>query len=229
MIKLKIDTRDARKLEADLKKFQKSMPHAVRNGLNRTAFQGRKDWNAEIERTMTVRNTFTTRRTIVDKASGTNLQSMRAVLGSAAPYMGDREQGETKSKKGKHGVPIPTVGVARGSIKKLVRPSNKLGAIRLQDRTGSSRKQRNAIALRMAVKRGSKFAFLELDGGGGLFKVTGRKRLNVRMVWDLRRTSVQVPPMPTLERTLQKLDPKIDRFMVDAVVEQLRRNHLFGY
>jgi hypothetical protein len=230
---LKVDVTELRRFAQDLDKFaHKAIPHAVRNSLNRSAFEGQREWRTEIKRTFTVRRPFTEKSIQVTKARGVDLSTMAAELGSTAEYMAAREEGETKRKGGKHGVPIPTVGGARGgSIKRLIQRPNRMGAIKLTDRARTgTRKQRNAVAIRRALKAGNRFVFLETDTGKGIFRITGAKRrLRVRMVWDLSKKSVTVAPFETLARTLKAIEPKLTQIHLESLREQLRRHHIMGY
>jgi hypothetical protein len=228
-----VDTSELRRFAKDLDKFaHKAIPHAVRNSLNRSAFEGQREWRAEVKRTFTVRRPFTEKSIQVTKARGTDLRTMVAVLGSTAEYMGAREEGETKRKGGKHGVPIPTVSGARGgSIKRQIQRPHRMGAIRLTDRARTgARKQRNAVAIRRALKAGNRFVLLETTRGAGIFRITGAKRrLRVKMIWDLAKKSVTVAPFETLTRTLKAIEPRLTTIHIESLKEQLRRHHVMGY
>lgn len=229
---VEVDTRDFDRLKHDLEVTAKrAVPHAARNAVNRCAFEARAGWVAETRSTFVQRNTFTERSLQVDKARGTDMASMAATVGSTADYMARREDGELKGPKhGKH-VAIPTVSGARGgAITSPIRKPNRLSAIRLAPRPGSTSKQRNAIAIRMARAKGQRFAFLETPRGGGIVRVLGGKRKGpVRMVWDLSRGAVRIKPMPSLQRTLTKLGPRFVAIHEGAILEQLKRNKVLGY
>jgi hypothetical protein len=237
---ISIDLSDARKLVHELDRFARhAMPFASRNAINTAAFEGRKEWARQISAKLVLRNTFTVRSLRVEKARGLRIEGMVAVLGSAAPYMGTQESGGTVRGKGKS-KPIPT-SVAAGQSKgarprtKQVRKANWLSAIKLvraRGRSKMTRQQRNAMAIRLASKsgNGSRVALLELDNKKrGLFRVTGRKRLTVRMLWNLSHRSVRVPRSSTLERTLKAIEPRMPIIHRDAVLEQLKRHRVLGY
>lgn len=238
----------------DLKKARKSaIPHAVRSALNTAAFDGRHIWQREIRQEFTTRNQFTERSVLVERAKGTNLKGMQAVLGSAAPYMGDQETGSKVRGRGRHkAIPFaPAAGLPDGSKRtKLVRSRFRLSAIAIAKNPGRSSKQRNAIAISMAVRKRQKAAILlERPGGGkGLFTVSGGRRrtsirrsrgghvlkvrtgkMRLRLLWDMGHSSVRVPRAPTLQRTLKLLQPKLQHIFAAAVVEQLRRHRICGY
>jgi len=231
---IKADFSQVRKFEKALATYAaKGIPHAARTALNATAFEARKEWTGQLGKGMTLRNTWTTRSLQVDKARGTQMASMQSVVGSRAAYMGVRETGETKVKKGRVGVPIPSpvaAGQARGANRtKLVRRANRLPNIHLAKRPGRTPQQRNAIAIRQAAA-GSKFAFLELGGKRVIARVTGSKRrIKVQTIWDLSRTSVRIKPIPTLAQTLEAIEPRLPPLYEKALIEQLKRAKIGGY
>ncbi len=230
-MRVEVDTRQFEKLQNDLEDFaEKGLPHASRNATNRTAFAAREEWIAEAKGAMTLRGSFVPRSIQVERARGTRFP-MFAVVGSTAAMMGELERGGRFTPRGSGHYPIPTVsGARRGAVTNKIPKPNRLSSIDLRDKPGGSRKQRNAIAIRRAIKAKSRFALIETAKGQGIAKVTGRgKQLTVRLIWDLSRSSVQVPPRPTLERTLQKLEPRAERIYIAALVEQLHRNKVMGY
>lgn len=234
-----IDISEAKQLARDLARYaQHALPYATRKALSAAAHEGRKEWTARLSTRLVLRNSFTARSLRVANARGTKIASMEAVLGSTAPYMGLQEFGGTVSGKGRS-APIPT-SVAAGQSKgsrprtKLVRRPNRMGSIELSKvraRKSMSRKQRNAIAMRVA-SRGNKVALLELDGGRrGLFRVTGRGRrlTEPRMLWDLSHRSTKVPARGMLQSALKSVGPRMPIISQDALLEQLRRNKVLGY
>jgi hypothetical protein len=233
---IEIEIRNAQRLERDLEKFAaRAVPHAVRTALNKSAFEGRTIWQGELDQKMVLRNNWTKRSIQVDKATGVNLPTMQATLGSRADYMAFQEEGDTRAKKGKHGVPIPT-GVASGEgrgaqpRRRVVSRANRLSSIHLGTRVGASRRQRNAITIRQAIASGRKHVFLELDRHVGLFRISGGKRKpKVDMIFDLSRNSVNIPKNPTLEPTLRRLGPRLPGMYAAAIIEQLRRHKVLGY
>ncbi len=233
------DLSDADRLVKDLQRFNSgALPFAVRNALNAGAFEGRRAWLGELRSTFVLRNTFTARSLRIVKASGKNIGRMQAVLGSVAAFMDEQEGGGTvRPRKGSH-KPIPTRTAAgqspgAGPRTKAVRRGNWMSAIRLGQskvRGVRSQAQRNAIAMSMASRAGQPFALLRTRRGLGIFRVTGKRRkLRVRMVWDLSRRSVKVPASHTLQHALNETDPKLARLYAECIVEQLRRERVLGY
>ena len=231
MIHLDVDLRDFRRLESDLRTLAtRAVPFAARQALNASAFEARKIWQAEIEETFTTRNKYTAQSIRVEKARSLHIRTMSASVGSIADYMRTQEFGGSESKS------IPTevaAGQAMGSSPrtKTVRGPNMLSAIRLTDRARTGdRKVRNRIAIRRAVKAGNKVVLLELEKGPGLFRIMGgRRNMSLRMLYDLRRGPHTIPPHPTLGPTLKRLELKLEAIHMAAILEQLKRNRVFGY
>jgi hypothetical protein len=230
---LTIKFKGLKEMVRDLKKTrEKALPYAVRNALNTSAFELRRGWTGEMRRTLTMRNTFTERSVLVEKARGTDARRMVAVVGSTAPYMQKTEEGGIRRGSGKHKA-IPTAaaaGQAVGSKRtKVVRAASRLRALQAVRVTrGASPKQRNAIALSLARKTKQRFAVLERKGGGtGLFRVTLRGRPT--MLWDFSRGSVRQPPRPTLQTALKRLEPKLTHIYTAALLQELRRWKVLGY
>lgn len=226
---------DAKQAVRDLRTFRSSaIPFAVRNALNRSAFLAREVWQEQIRASFTLRNKYTERSILVERAQGRDASAMEARVGSIAAFMGDQEHGATvRGRSGNKGIPGPVAaGLPPGSDRtKLVRGSNKLGALHAIKGHGRSRKQRNAVAMAMARRRGERVVLLERPAGGkGLFKlVGGRRKPQVRLLWDFSRRSVHVQPEPTLQRTLKAIQPRMELIHRNAFVEQLERHKILGY
>lgn len=228
---IRVDVKDIDKYAKQLGKFAKTaLPFAVRNGLNTMAFEGRKLWQGEMREQFILRNTWTTRRLLVVKASGNSVAAMKSIVGSPDDYLDKQEAGGVQLGS------VPTKvasgeGEGSGPRKKLVRAPNKLSAISLPTRSRKgTRKQRNAAAVRMAVAKGSKFVFLNLGKTKGLFKLKGGgRRPKVSMVWNTSKKRHVVRAHPTLGPAVQRLGLKADAIMANAMVEQLKRHKILGY
>lgn len=229
-----VDTSDHKKLQDGLRAHQKAYGYAVRNALNDCAFEHRKAWQAEIRRTFTNRNPFTERSIRVDKAQGTNVKAMKAVSGSVAVWMGDQEEGATvKGKGGKHKA-IPTQGARGGNRTKLVRAQYRVGAISVLDPKLSKykRRQQNAIALAIAVRKKQRFALLNRISmkGRGLFEVKGLKRsAKTKLLWNLSKGSVKLKPAPTMRHAILRSKSAFERIMYNSMLYQLKRNKVMGF
>jgi hypothetical protein len=228
-----VDTREVEKLARMLQTFKRSaVPHAVRETLNRTAFEGRKGWQARMKHGMILRNHWTAGSVRVEKAMGTNIPTMESRIGSALPYLETQESGGVEHSHGKHGVTIPTTSAAGQAMKarprrKLVQKKNWMGAINLAHsaQVSGGRWRRNAVTMAMAEKRGQQYVFLDLGRRKGIFKIsrTSKGRMKVRMIWDLTRPQVTIHARPTLEPTIKMLEGAAPEFQKDALIAQLRK------
>ena len=223
------DTKELHRLARKLERVrEKGLPHAARNTLNRYAFEARGLWQEEMRKHFTLRNRYTERSVRVGKARGMQVRTLEARVGSVADYLEDQEHGGTRTaKQGKH-KPIPNRPAAGespggGKLTRLVRRPYKIGSITVDARaSASSRKQRNAIAIRRAMKAKRRLLLLESEQGLGIYRLKGRKKnLHVLKLWDLSRPSVPVKPNPTLGRALDKLAPMQARIAVKELEKQI--------
>lgn len=224
---IKVELKGAKEMVAALKRMrEKAVPYALKNTLNRAAFETRTIWQGEIKKTFVLRNTFTERSIRVEQASVNKLTS---TVGSIAGYMATQEQGGTDS--GRHGrKPIPgpvAAGQAAGSSRtRLVRARFKLGAINVAHPiTRGDRHQRNAIAIATAKNAGKKLVLLErASGGKGIFVLGGgAKRPSARLLWNVAKASVHIRPEPTLQRSLAVVKPKLEGMLLAAIEQQMQR------
>lgn len=224
---IKVEIKGVKEMVADLKRLrEKAVPIAMKNALNQAAFETRNIWQREIKSTFTNRNVFTQNSVRVDQATPSKLE---ARVGSVAPYMALQETGGTDS--GRHGrKPIAgpvAAGQAAGSSRtRLVRSRFKLSAITVaHPALKGDRKQRNAIAIAVAFRSGSKRAVLERPGGGkGLFIIGGRpKAPTTRLLWNVSKASVHIKPQPTLQRSLDAVKPKLESMMQASLLQQMHR------
>ena len=186
----------------------KAIPFAVRNTLNQTGFRMRGIWQGEIDNRMIQRNKFTRSSIRVERATGFNVNEMKSTVGSIAGYMDEQEFGDTKTAKGKHGVPLATPyssgeGENAGVRRKLPRRMNQMAQITLRNKKikAKNRAQRNAIAVRQAAKNKDKFVYIETARRKFIARVIrqGRKGAKVKMVHDLSKRTVNIPPNPTMQ------------------------------
>lgn len=238
MIVPNIEIRGLDELQRELEQLAKrSIPYAARETLNGLAFAGRKIWQEQMAESLTLRNAFTQRRALVERATGSRMIDMQATLGHTEDYMRRLEAGiGERAKRG--GLAIPSeaaAGQAKGSLpagrKRAVRPSlviRVLGKIKRQS-SSMPRKARNARAVREAIKNGSRLAYLELDRRRGIYKVMGgRKRPQIRKLYDLSRRAVPLPRIPTLQRTLDLALLQGPTLALAAIQRQLDRQRAKG-
>jgi hypothetical protein len=184
---------------------------------------------------MTLRNRYTLQSIQVDKATGAQIAQQVAVVGSVAPYMATQEFGGVKGKQGSEGVAIATsyaAGQGEGvrPRTRLPRAANKLAAIKLMGGRihATSKAQRNAIAVRMAARSGTKFVYLELQRRKGLFRVVGGQRKPaVRMVHDLTHASVRIPRSAWLKPAADQARERMPELYHEALIYQVDRLKLF--
>jgi hypothetical protein len=236
---LGIELRGLDKMQRDLETMAKrAVPHAARETLNGLAFAGRKIWQEEMRATLTLRNQYTERRALVERASGYKMREMQAVLGHTEDYMRRLEEGKGE-RATRSALPIATeaaAGQAPGSLssgrKRAVRKSmiiRTLGTIKRQPKS-LPRKVRNARAVRDALKSGNKLAVLDLEKRKGIYKIMGgRKRPKVRKLYDLSRRTTPRPRTPTLQRTLDKTLLQGPAIAHAALLRQLQKHHVAGY
>lgn len=236
MADVSVSLDDLRKLERSLDRFaSRSLPYAVRNGLNTTAFTARKEWvDNQLPKAFTLRNKYTARSIRVDKATGRNLLTMQARVGSVLDYMGEQEEGFTTRRKGKHGVAIPTSAAAGQGKKRIprtrtIRQGNYLAVLNVAKTTSGARRRRNAVAIILAGKTGG-VAFLDLGRRKGLFRVTGAKRgFRIRMLYDLSKATTKTKAHPTLQPTLDAVASQLPAINRDALLTELRKQRILGY
>ncbi len=233
-MKIKVDVRGTKQAVDDLNKLsRKALPHAHRDSINHVAFAARTMWIERVQKTFTLRNTYTKRSIVVDKARGTNIRLMRAVLGSRADYMGDREDGQTKRKRGKHGVAVPTAAAAGQtgrSRTRLIRAAFALKAIRLGRGARGTDRQRNAVAIRQAITSGRRVAFLRIGNRRSLVRVLGslkRRKHKFRTLYDLSRARIRIKPAPTLKPVVKEARKIAPFVYLRMIHEQIARNRLF--
>ena len=240
MIGLTIDFKGLDTFRNDLDKLVKrALPYAARETVNTLAFEGRRIWQDEMASSLTIRNAFTQRRALVERARTTNIDAMEARLGHTEEYMRRLEFGEPERAE-KHWRPIPTEiasgegkGALSGGRKKAVRRPNiitALGSLKGKSFAGRPRKARNARAIAQALKSGKRLALLDMGRRKGIYRVKGSKRRpELLKLYDLSRRVTPMPRIPTLQRTMGKTSPLGPQVAYRALLKQLRRAGVKGY
>lgn len=236
---VQVDARGLKKFAQDLATFrQKAVPHAARNALTSIAFEARGEWGDEMRRKFQLRNTWTQRSPRVVPARGVSLPAMFSQVGSELAYLAQQEAGFTSQAHGKHGLPKPVpfaAGQAMGTRlrTRVVQRQNRMASIRLDppkvaNRSGG-RRQRNAVAIRLAAKSGSRYVFLDLGKRKGIFRIMGTRRLRPRLVWDLSERTMTTPAHATLGPAVARVGPRIPGFYATAIVAEFRRARIFHF
>ena len=224
-------------LAKDLSVFaHRALPVANGKALNAMAFDGRRTSQQMIKDKMITRNQWTVRSVQVETVRGFNIANQQSKVGSRQEYMRTQELGGEKVAKGREGVPIATSyssgeGLEGKPRRRLPRRPNKLGRIKLRDQgnMGRSRRQRNLIAVRQAAASGDKYVFMDLGNRAGIFKVVGGKRRpQVRMVWDMSRKSVSIPKRKWLEPSVEQVIKRGPEHYIKALQQQARKHGLFA-
>lgn len=214
--------------EQQLGRMPKALHFAERNTMNDLAFETRVQARDELEDNMILRNAWTKRSVMVERA---RRLADPAIVGSERDYLETQEFGGTKTRKGKQGVPLAT-GYASGEgdtanpRRKLPRARNKLSRLQLAKTRGArgSKRQRNVAAVRQAVATGRREVFIDTGRKQFIARVTGGKRSpRVRMLYDLSRRSVNISRNPWLLPATDRALTKQDRFYAKRLEQQLDR------
>ena len=97
-----------------------------------------------------------------------------------------------------------------------------------QKRVGVSRKQRNLIAIKTAVKDGQKYIFLDLERSKGIFKIIGGKRNpKLKMVQDMSRRVITIKPKPWLKPSAIEAAKGMTKEQIKNMKFQLARQTKF--
>ena len=233
---IKIDDKDIKKFERDLKAFaHRAYPFATKATVNTAAFTAQKLARRDVTIKMIERNKFTGQSIQVEQSRTLDVRRQEATIGSTAPYMEDQEFGATKIKRGAEGVAIPTTyssGEAMGATirERVPRRANTLAAIKLQrkGKRGGTRKQQNLIAIREATNSTRKFIFLDLGKKKGIFKVIGgRRKPKIRMIHDLTEQVITIPRNPWLKPVVDTVELQIPGIYKKALRFQIKRAGLF--
>lgn len=262
MIRITVDTDDLEKLEKALGRFQlKAAPYIIRNTLNNLAFETRKEAQKNIRQRFHLRNSFTVQNVIVTKVEkGATTHSMKshvgalrrfksnmAINGGNADYMREQEFGHTETRKGKHGLPIPTSDASNTPKQrpppKLPTRANRLRNInnipRQAEFTSGSKNRGEAArkTVYAARKARKNVVFLDLEGAKGLYRIKRRKSLKrirgrvrdvteIRMIWSFEKETVTLKP----RRWLGDAKDKVMRKDFARIYgEQLKRQIRFHF
>lgn len=242
-----IDDKKIKRMEKDLKLFAKrAVPFATKSTLNGLAFETRKNSQKLIKRRMVNRNKFTYNSIRVVQTKSLNVNTQAAIVGSIAEYMDEQEFGGQKTRKGKHGTPIPTSYAAGLSLNaqprtKLAKKPNKLQSIQLKrKRAKGSNKQALIRKVQNAVDTGDRFIFHDFRGNKkkGVYRIIGGKKntkkgwpkgARMRLVWDMSKQSVNIPKRPWMKPSVRRATSKTEKIYEQALLFQLRRNNVFDY
>lgn len=229
-MRLQIDNRALVRLEHDLgRESITAVKHAQRAALNDLAFDARRQAVVAVKRKMTLRNTWTLRSIQVRRATIGDLTSR---VGSIAPYMETQEDGGSRAKKGKHGVPIPTKAARVGrSKRRVVRRQNwqrKLSVARINARRFRrirNKRQRTAAIAAQARREGKRYVFLDtVPRRKGVYDMRGKR---MTMLWSVSRPIVTIRKRPWLEPSVDQSITRGLRFYRFRLQQQWNRRGMF--
>lgn len=227
--------RMAKTLERDTKQ---GLKYAVAGALNDVAAKARIEWQRQMGERLTLRNRWTAGSVQFQRATLSGpISRMFSKVGSVSSYMPEVETGGTRTGKGRVGMAIPTTvasgeGRGGGKRRRVVRSGSRMSAIKLQQgRPGAGPRQRNAIALAIARRKGQKHVFLEGGASGtGIYRVIpSRKQMKPTMLYNLGRRAYSVKPHATLEPTLAVMNQRWAGIAEAAFVRELKRHKAFGF
>lgn len=244
MIDVQFDDRDWKKLEKSLLEMRKNaLPYAVNSYLNSMAFETQGQGKKIVQNRMILRNKYTLQSIRANKATRSNkIESMRAATGSTAGYMETQEFGGIeKGDRGKN-KPIATPDASgesgSGMRKKMPTAANRLSRISLKKTRvmAHTRKQANFIRVKMAMKTGQKYVYIDTGRRRFIAKISavnlskrGAKFMGarLRMVYDLSRKSVSIRKNKWLEPATGIAMRKRDVIYTKAIQFQIDRLKIF--
>jgi hypothetical protein len=229
---LSIKSPDVLKLRRHLEVYKASaFPFATKGTLNKLAFRTQQEARGLVGKQMILRNKWTRASIQVDKAYSNLVAHQEARVGSVEKYMDTQETGSSanRSKSSKKMQPIPTKGsTGEASLprRKLPRGLNRRVNVRLAEKPiGANAKQRNAIAIAMAKKRGHKHVFLEHPGNKrGVYRMVRKKPVFILAYF---KKTVPTPKNPWMRPAVAKVVPNTEKYFKQEIVRQIRKHRLF--
>lgn len=221
-----IDMRQVAALSATLKVMtEKGFPYAMRETLNDAAFATMEMARDNLADKMTLRNTWTQRQVIVERAKGTNPDNFAAKVGATVPYLRKQEFGGTVN----HAIPTSfSSGEGYQHFrKKMPIASRKMKSIKLPPKQSeASRKAKNVAA----VLSGEKFVWLDLGDRKGIFQVFGpspkgkkAKARRPKMVWSMDGITRTIKAKPWLTPAFEQARPLMPEFFAKQAEHQIQR------
>lgn len=240
MIKLDTDTMDVDKLVKILNEInKKGMPYAIKQSLDKAAFNTMKYMKENLDKEFIIRNTYVGRSMQYRRVNGKHIDNMESSAGSVLEFMGEQEEGFEKHGTGSTGgVTIPTTAVTNqyGSTRrtKAITQKNQMKAIQLAE---SQKRNKSTIAKIYAARaQGKKEIFIDKKTDQwkrktGVYRVIRwrkKKRgwpkgAKLRMIFSLEEKSIRVRPHEWLEPAIKHALPLMHKYFRDAVIEQIQR------
>jgi hypothetical protein len=176
MLNIHCDMTNVTQFEAELDRINKyGIPNAVRTSLSTAASETVEFCRENLGAKFTLRNTYTARSIVSDRATQRDIRDMQSAAGSLQAYMAQQEEGFSHEATGKYGVAIPTPassGEVTGVSKRLktmlrknyLRNLNPISAHSMANPMGPNfNKGRGGVALaaRAAIEEGSRVIFID--------------------------------------------------------------------
>lgn len=203
---------DDRGLKAGFLDFEKANQIAVKNTLNIQAALSRRNYQANVARDFTLRNTSIKRSIQFDKTEDVSIDRMESRVGSKSPAMALQEDGGRKVAKEGSRLAIGERAARGGSDRSPIARSNYLRRMKNRSmvsgsfkKSYSSRKARNVA--RMAVAFEKKKFIKKKDGiyVVNSFQVRkGKVRARMTRLYNLTQTSVRIKPTHHLQDAIKK-------------------------
>ena len=249
MIMISMDKRPIEQLKYDLEKFsERALPYAVRDTLNTAAYKTSNLARRNAKRVFQMRNNYTVRSIQFKKTFSKNVDRMESAAGSLQEYMREQEEGFTRHKKGKHGVPIPTSASAgQAGAKPRTKPVRRINWMsRLQMSTRlrrqyKSTKQSLVRRVQEAIESGGRVTFLGIREQKnsrykkGFYRVLGGRKVKrgwpagarLQLLYEVERSSVQARARQWLGPPSRFIGAKMDEFYKAALIRQIERQRAF--
>jgi len=241
MLTIKMDKRPIESLENDLDKFHdRALPYAARDTLNNMAYETSRIAKKNADRLFVMRNQFTSRSIQFERTQSLDMRRMASHAGSLQEYMREQEEGFTRHKKGKHGVPVPTSYAAgqEGAVprSKPIRRGHWMNRLRMSRnrRKAATKGQDIVLAVQNAIATGDRVVFLPLRHKG-IYRVLGGRQTErgwpkgakLKMLYSLEDSTIRTEPRRWLEPSARLVISKRDEYYRKAVLRQIERNRLF--
>ena len=241
MFNMRIDTRELEEMCKGIEILgERAVPFAIRDTLNKAAWETFGEARVEIGKRFLERNTWTRRSTRFIKAGGRDISKMRSEIGSVQLYMRKQEEGFERTSTGKHGVAIPTSASAgEGQSRrrtKVIQKKNYLSRLR-PPRNNVRGKTRSIVAIKEAVRLGKRNVFInqadDLFGRpSGFYRVVGGRKVKkgwrwpkgvrLEMLYSTERTKVKTEPHAWLGPATDRVVKNLDRIYRDAIERQIQ-------
>ena len=205
-----------------------AIPYAENTAINRIAIDARQEAVVNVRDKMVQRNKWTENSIRMERSKR---PGGVARTGSTNEYMRTQEEGATKSGESTIATSYSSgEGQQAYPRKRLPRGLNKMRnkTLRKGTRKATTKRQRNAEAVRTAIGTKQRFVYMETRRGPGIFRVTGTKRTpRIQMVYDMSRRNVVIPRNPWLEPAAVTAMSRGGEHFEHALRLQLKREKLY--